>query len=186
MKSSTFTTGLAGLALAAMTACSTMAPTYTPHPDNINRLRDAGLETAKVGEFTGAPGVGPMTIRGASYNSPYESSFIAYLKEALRLELEQARLLNPASQVELTGILLKNELNAAGFSKADAMIEARFVVKRDGQVKFDKVITAKYEWESSFAGAVAIPRAVANYPATVQMLLTNLYSDAAFIAAMKK
>jgi len=177
----------AGIVLAALTACTTVAPKYTPTPENINRLKDAGADAIKVGEFqAGNETVNNLSIRGGSYVSPYEGSYVNFLKEALRQELDDARLFNPAATIEIGGVLVRNELNAAGFSTADALIEARFTVKRNGQVRYDQVKTAKYEWESSFVGAVAIPKAQQNYPVVVQKLLASLYSDPAFLAAIKK
>jgi len=187
MKTSPF---LAAALLAVLTACTTMAPKYTPTPDNVNRLRDAGAEGVKVSDFLANPAPGSdvnhLSIRGGSYVSPYSESYVKYLQEALRQELDDARLINPAATVEIGGVLLRNELNAAGFSTADAQIEARFTVTRGGKVVYDKVHSAKYEWESSFVGAIAIPRAQQNYPIVVQKLLTALYSDLAFLTAIKK
>ena len=102
------------------------------------------------------------------------------------MELDEARLLHPEATVELSGFLLKNELNAAGVTTADAQIEARFVVRRGGQVRFEKVLTAKYEWDSSLFGNIAIPRAQQNYPVVIQKLLTALWTDPDFITAVKK
>lgn len=180
-------TAPAALVLGILTGCSTMAPKYTPIPENINRLRDAGLEPVKVGEFTADnPTVNSLSIRGSSYVSPYEASYVNYVKEALKQELDEARLLNPEAVVEFSGTLMRNALNAAGFSKADAQIEVRFVAKRDGKVVFDKVKSAKFEWDSSFMGNVAIPRAAQNYPVVVQKVLTELYLDPDFISALKR
>jgi hypothetical protein len=181
---------LGGLLLAALTACSSVAPKYTLVPDNVNRLRDSGMESARLGEFSAEPGnqnnVNHLTIRGGAYISPYDGSYVNYLKEALRMELDEARLLNPNANVELSGFVVRNEINAAGISTADAQIEARFVVKREGQVRFDKVLTAKYEWESSFVGNLAIPRAQQNYPLVIQKLLSALWAEKDFINAVKK
>jgi hypothetical protein len=181
---------LAGLILAALTACSSVAPKYTLVPENVNRLRDAGFEPTRLGDFNAAAkngnDVNHLTIRGGTYQSPYDSSYVSYLREALRMELDEARLLNPNATVEVSGFLLRNELNAAGIATADAQIEARFVVKRDGQVRFDKVLTATHQWESSFMGNIAIPRAQQNYPTVIQKLLANLYADPDFIASMRK
>ncbi len=173
-----------------MTACSTIAPKYTPAPDHVNALRDAGMGPLKVGDFTadakGGQNVNQLSIRGGAYTSPYEGSFIKYIREALRQELDDARLLDENAAVDLSGVLIRNELNAAGISTANAVIEARFVVKRGGEIRYDKVKQATYEWESSFMGNVAIPRAQQNYPIVVQKLLGELYADPEFIAATKK
>jgi hypothetical protein len=103
--------------LAVMTVCVSMAPQYSAAPQNVMRLREGGLEPVTVGDFTVAPGhvkeSESLSIRGSRYLSPYENSFAKYLQEALRAELAEARLLNPRSAIELTGVLVRNELNAA-------------------------------------------------------------------------
>jgi len=181
--------GLAALLLLGATACASVAPKYTPLPENVNRLRDAGLEPVKVGAFTAKPGteesVNQLSIRGGTYQSPYDGSFVAYLREALRQELEDARLVDAAATCEVGGVLVRNELST-GVDKGTAAIEARFTVTRGGQVRFDKTKSASYEWESSFVGAIAIPRSQQNYPTVVQRLLSQLYTDADFLAALKK
>jgi hypothetical protein len=179
-----------GLLLALFTGCTIVAPKYTSGPANVNQLRDNASVGAKIGEFSADPhakeGVSDISLRGNSMVSPYVNSYVEYLKEALRQDLEDAHLLDPNSTIEISGMLIHNDVNIAGFSKGHASVEARFIVKRTGKVSFDKVKTVKDEWESSFAGAVAIPKAVQNYPLVVQKLLASLYSDPDFIAALKK
>jgi len=179
-----------GLLLALFTGCTIVAPKYTSSPTNINQLRDTASIGVKIGEFQADPrareGMASISLRGNSMESPYANSYAEYLKEALRQDLEEAHLLDANSTVEISGMLVHNEVNIAGFSKGHALVEARFVIKRSGQVAFDKVKTVKDEWESSFAGAIAIPKAQQNYPLVVQKLLTLLYSDADFIAALNK
>ncbi len=85
----------------------------------------------------------------------------------------------------MSGQLLKNNIDAGGFSTNEGQIEARFVVKRNDAVKFDKVKKVELKWESSFVGAVAIPKAANNYPVMVQMLISSLVSDPDFVAAVK-
>ncbi len=189
MFESRFKMGLAVLFLAVMTGCASIAPKYAPVPDNINLLRDAGAASIKVGEFAADPksgdAVNQLSIRGGAYQSPYEGSYVNYLREALRQDLEEARLLSPEATVEIGGVLVRNELET-GVAKGSATMAARFTVKRSGQVRFDKTKSATHEWDSSFVGAIAIPRAQQNYPTVVQRLLSDLYSDADFIAALKK
>jgi len=179
-----------GLLLALSTGCTIVAPKYISAPTNVNQLRDNVSVGVKIGEFKADPrareGVTSISLRGNTMESPYANSYAEYLKEALRQDLEEAHLLNPNSTIEISGMLIHNEVNIAGFSKGHASVEARFVVKRGGQVSFDKVKTVTDEWESSFAGAVAIPKAQQSYPLVVQKLLTSLYSDLDFIVALKK
>lgn len=103
----------------------------------------------------------------------------------MKTELDLARRLDPKATVEITGVLLKNDISAGGLARNSAEIEARFVVRRDGQVSFDKVMRGATDWESSFLGSIAIPRAQQQYPVLVQLLLQSLYRDAQFQSAIR-
>jgi hypothetical protein len=118
-------------------------------------------------------------------SSPYDGSYAHYLAEALKQELSLAGKLAPDAQVAVTGALQKNDINAAGFSTASGDIEARFIVMRGGEVRYDQVKSIHDEWDSHFMGSVAIPRAQARYPVMVQKLLSALYADPAFLRALK-
>jgi hypothetical protein len=117
--------------------------------------------------------------------SPVGKHFGDYISAALRQELELARLYNPQANTEISGILLKNNINAGGFSVNDGQIDVRFFVKRDGVVRFDKIKRVEHQWESSFVGAIAIPAAANNYPVMVQKLMSALVTDADFVAAVR-
>lgn len=116
--------------------------------------------------------------------SPY-GSFTSYLAEALKQELDDARLLNPTSPTEISAVLLRNSLNAAGISTGVAEIEAQFTVRNGGKIKYEKTKVARHTWDSSFAGAIAVPKAQQNYPVVVQKLLGLLFSDPEFISALR-
>ena len=126
-----------------------------------------------------------LSIRGSSLSSPYQGSYGAYLAAAINQELEFAKKLSQDSGVEITGAVLKNNIDASGFSTGTIDIQARFIVKRNGQARYNNVMMVHHEFPSSFAGAVAIPRAVQEYPVAVQRLLASLYADKAFINALK-
>lgn len=111
--------------------------------------------------------------------------YAAYLADALQQELRLAGKLNPASNLEISGQLLKNDIAAGGFSTNSGEIEARFIVKNDGVQRYDKVQRAELSWDSSFMGAIAIPKAQQQYPAIVQKLLSLLWGDSDFQAAVK-
>lgn len=177
------------ISLAVMgSGCSLMAPQYSASLINVQKLKDAGEFSAKVGEFSSAKdpaNANPISIRGSSLDSPYASSYAFYLAEAIKQEFSLAGKLSPGADVEVSGVLQKNDIDASGFSKGTGMMEARFVVKKSGQVRYDQVKQINSEWESSFAGAIAIPKAQQEYPVMVQKLLALLYGDAAFIKALK-
>jgi hypothetical protein len=167
--------------------CSLTAPRYTASLPNVEKLKDAGIQPTQVGAFKSQPASdNPKTIslRGSSLASPYNDSYADYLAEALKQELSMAGKLAPDAQIVITGALTKNDINASiGTGSGD--ITARFMVTRSGTVTYDQVKTIHQEWDSSFVGAVAIPRAQEQYPGMVQKLLSELYADPAFMQALK-
>lgn len=184
-----FTTVLLALVVSVLsTGCAMMAPEYTASLDNVQTLRDSGSYTAKVTDFQAGADktyANPISIRGSSLVSPYGESYARYITEALKQELTMAKKLSTDSSVEISGTVLKNDIDISGFTTGWAEVQARFIMKRSGQVRYDQVKSVKHEFESSFAGAVAIPKAVQEYPVAVQKLLAQLYNDKEFIAALK-
>jgi hypothetical protein len=183
--------GLAAFAaLAAVllsTGCALQAPAYSPAVDNVERLKKDGVPT-RVGAVSvapGAPGGQSIGLRGSAMGSAIGSDFGAYIAEALRLELQLAGKLDPAAKVEIGGVLIKNDISAAGLSTNSGEIEARFTVRRDGTLRYEKVHRIEASWESSFLGSVAIPKAQQQYPMLVQQLLRQLFSDRAFFDALR-
>ena len=153
-----------------LSACSLTAPKYTFSPDQVQVLRAAALAPAKVGAVS-AQGADAhndsITLRGTGMHSPY-GSYAQYLQEALTQDLREARLLDAQSSIEISALLLKNDIDAKGFVTASANIEARFTVKHAAQVAYEKNKSASIEWGSNFIGAVAIPRAQEHYPRSLR------------------
>ena len=176
------------LLLFFIAGCSTIAPRYNTDFNNISQMRKEKLNPVKIGSVTKDPtaqeDVEYLTVRGGRYVSP-NGTFTAYIEEALKQELEDARLLDPNSQIELSGVLLKNMLDGSGTSIGIAEIEVRFVVRKSGDVKYDKIKKARHTWESAFAGMIAVPKAHQNYPIVVQKLLGSLFSDPEFISVLR-
>lgn len=172
-----------------LSGCASVAPNYQPSIANVGTLKDQRPAKVKVGAFT-ADGpekdkVNILTIRGGSFVSPYKESYVEYLREALRQELSMAGLLDDNANVELSGVLFKNEFDASGTSLAYAVIEARITVKKNGAIRYDERKSVRHEWESAFAGMTAIPRAQQNYTVIVQKLLASFYNDPKFQKALK-
>jgi hypothetical protein len=164
--------------------CTSISPTYQESVDNVNKLRSANASKVMVGKFTGKPEVQVLSTRGNSFESPYNSLFSDYIREAVRMEIERAGLLDSSSPTLIEGVLEQNEVDA-GVSTGSQKISVRFSVRKTTGVVYDKAISVKNEWGSSFAGAVALPLAHGAYPATVSMLLEKLFSDPQFIAAIR-
>jgi hypothetical protein len=170
------------------TGCSTMAPSYSASLSNVEQLKADSEFTAKVGAFTADPGQAHddgISLRGTEMKSPVNGSYASYLAEALKQELSVARKLAPDAEIEVSGILLKNDVDVGSFSTGHGDIQARFIIKRGGVVRYDATKSQHSEWDSSFVGAVAIPKGMQAYPSLVQGLLGQLYADPAFVAAVK-
>lgn len=177
-------------AAALMTGCAQMklgAPVASV--DNIQKAKASGLAPSAVGEFTLAKGKpaemdAGVSIRSNTLSSPFEQSFAKYLKETLSAELKAAGLLDPASTTVIRGELTDSMLDAA-IGEGKGALGARFMVVKAGKVVFDKELRTEAKWESSFVGAVAIPRAVNEYTTLHRQLVTKLLDDPQFRAAVK-
>jgi hypothetical protein len=165
--------------------CTSVVPKYSPSLENVQALKNAGSPKARIGAFSDTPEVNRITLRGGPLASPIGGSYGAYLADAIRQEFDLAKALDPASTVEVSGVLLKNDVNVANIITGSAIVEARVVVKKGAQTRFDKVKTATMEWDSSYFGAVAIPRGRENYPLVVQKLIGQLFADGEFLQALK-
>jgi hypothetical protein len=176
------------LSLAAMASgCAMTAPRYTASIDNVQKLKDGAIQPARVGTFRADPekdNAKTISLRGSSLASPYNNSYAEYLAEALKQELSMAGKLAPDAQIEVSGVLQKNDISIP-ISTGTGDITARFIVTRGGAVRYDQVKSIHDQWESSFVGAIAIPRAQEQYPVMVQKLLAELYADPAFVQALK-
>jgi hypothetical protein len=173
--------------LTMLAACAVVATPYSPSVENIQTLKNASPVHARIGDFRSRDGGDnhyPLQVRANVMRSPVGSSFADYLSNAVTQELTLAGTLSPSASVELGGVLLQNNVDV-GVGTGVGTISARFVVKRDGAVRYDQVKTVRSEWDSSFAAAIAVPRATQQYPLVVQKLLGSLYSDPAFISAIR-
>lgn len=135
-----------------------------------------------------APGAKPVMDRSgssrASTASPKEGGFSAYLKAALVGDLKASGLYDPSSTLSVQGQLVDAQLDT-GMSTGRALVSARFVVMSSGQPVFDKTLKDEHTWESSFVGAVAIPRAINEYQNSYAGLLGQLYKDPEFLKACR-
>lgn len=174
------------LSIVTIAGCSTIAPEYSPSINNIQTLKNASIKKASVGKFTASSNkVNELTIRGGSFQSPTNGSYVSYLQKALEQELYDANKLNKDSSIQISGVLIQNEMDASGMNIGTAIMDAEFTVKDASSVRYKKMLSAKIEWPSSFIGGIAIPRAIKEYPRVIQELLGKLYTDPDFIKALK-
>src|SRR5687767_6703745 len=171
--------------LALLAGCAVNAPQYSATISNVEAASKLPGRVA-VGKFDLAePSLNEVSARGTSFPSPVNGSYADYLAAAATADLKSAGKLDESSRKVLTGTIQKNSLSAAGINTNDAEVAVRFRVTEGAKASFDKTITTRHEWESSFLGGIAIPRALQNYVTTLQKLLLQLYSDPDFAGALR-
>ncbi|HUI61557.1 MAG TPA: hypothetical protein VLX90_15115 [Steroidobacteraceae bacterium] len=178
---------LAVLALATLLCgCVTVkVGDHQPSLDTVSGLRDSGIAPLNVADFKLAPGVKAevdrgVSARGTPINPPQGQTFSGYLRNSLVADLKAAGKYDAQAPLSVQAELTANELHAAGFSTASAVLAARFRVMRGDQSLYDKVLRQEESWPSSFAGAIAIPDAINHYTAQYPALLARLYADSDF------
>lgn len=178
---------LALIALALSGCISTPAPRYNPSVAN-SSLMLQHRPIADVGPFTAAAGVEnrALSMRGSRLQGGSDGTYATYLRDAVIAELQVAGGYVPGSRVRIDGELTHNSLNVAGIKVGSAEVGARFIVRREGVVVYDRSLKANHEWDSSFIGALAIQAGIDNYGTTVQKLIGQLLADPAFIEATRK
>jgi hypothetical protein len=184
--------GLAAVCAIAMqmTGCANLKmSTPSASLENTATLRSANMTPVNVGTFT-ATGAAmgskdkSISIRGGnSVESPVGPSFTEYLRETVKVEMAAAGLLDEKSSTVITGTMIDSDLESGNGS---GYLVARFVVTRDGTVRFDRELKTTTTWESSFIGAVAIPAAAHGYESLYRMMATKLINDAEFRKAVAK
>lgn len=101
----------------------------------------------------------------------------------MQTDLAAGGKLDAASARVLTGVVEKNDLSAAGIVTNQATVAVRFKLADAQRTRYEKTISVNDEWESSFMGAIAIPRAIQNYVVSIQKLIGKLFADPEFAAA---
>ncbi len=129
---------------ALLAACAARAPNYTTSPSSTQALQSAKVQPVRVGEFTADPGAANKSIalRASTMEAP-QGSYAAYLADAVKTELDLVKLYSATSGTEISGVLIKNEMNTGLAVTGNGTIQAKFVVRRDGMVRYDKTKLAQ-------------------------------------------
>lgn len=177
--------------LALLVGCTTVMPPPMAGGENSQSLRAANLMATNVGSFKLAPGLPPAMdkelsggLRGGNISAP-SGSYSQHLRDALKAELQSAGLLDLQSPYIIDGELTDSKVDAA-IGTGTARLAARFRVTREGKRVFEKELVSEDSWESSFVGAVAIPRAVEHYGAIYKGLVGKLLTDTDFRRAIAR
>lgn len=180
-----------GLSAALLGACTTTLPEPIASHGTVSALRAAPLASAAVGEFRLADGKPAALdqgliggLRGGNITAP-GGSFAQHLKATLVAELRSAGLLDEKSNATIMGQLTDSMVDAA-IGTGTARLAARFTVRKEGRIAFDKELAVSDAWDSSFVGAVAIPLAIEKYSALYRSLVGKLAADPDFKAALAR
>ncbi len=168
-----------------ISACSSPMPAHTASVGSIKALRQSSIQGVAVGSFKLAEGKPENIDQSIASRSqtlvPQQGSISGYLRDALSTELKAAGKLDPDSAVSVSGELTQSELNT-NMGTADGTLGARFSVQGGAQA-YEKELSVRHQWESSFVGAIAIPKALQEYMALYEKLLRKLFSDPDFVNA---
>lgn len=176
---------LASLNLIGCAAVKMQPATATPK--TIEKLRSTQLNPAAVGDFTSkdpSMDVSLSGLRGSSLSAA-NGRFSLQLKEQLLAELKASGLYDETSKLTISAQLTDSKVDAA-IGEGSGRLAAKFVVKNAGVTTFEKELTAESTWESSFAGPIAIPRAMTEYEALYKALVAKLLTDTDFLIALKR
>lgn len=175
----------------SITACTSVMPPPIASAATVQSLRSAQLAPSAVGTFRLAPGRPREMdvelsggLRGGNIEAP-NGSYSRHIKEILMAELQSAGLLDLKSTTVIEGQLMESKVDAA-IGTGTALLAARFQVLREGRTVFDKELAVNDSWDSSFIGAVAIPRAIERYSALYRALVNKLVDDADFKRALAR
>ena len=164
------------------------ASSYSPHYETIDRLKKLNIEKMAVGEVKPRDPnalVNKITLRGAALKAP-SGTFSTYLENAIRSDLMEMGLYDATSTTLVDTTILKNYIDISGLSTGYGAMDVKIAISKKGVISFEKSYSVNIQFESSFAGAVAIPKGQNEYPNLVRTLLQQVYIDPAFIEAIKK
>lgn len=166
---------------------SFIAPNYSADYESLDRLKatkPGKLQVAEVKPTDVEAPVNKISLRAARLESP-DGTFSKYLEKAIARDLAEIGALDPKSDTRLDATMLKNEIDISGFGTGTGTMQVELTVTRGVAQRLRKVYRASTEFESSFAGAVAIPKGQAEYANLVRAFLKQVYTDPAFIAAIQ-
>jgi len=177
---------MCALAIFATGCAQLVAPPYSSDYEALDRLKKAPLRPATVAAVQPTDpkhAVNNLSLRGARLVSA-KGTFAKYLEDALVADLKELSAYDPAARTRIDATLLNNDIAIGNIATGTGLIEVELTVTRDGERRLRKKYVARTSFESSFAGAVAIPKGQSEYPALVRALLRDIYSDSEFVSAI--
>ena len=180
---------LAAVALLAVGTAGCAAKLGAPQANiaAIETLRQQSLPAMNVGAFARGPGLsasddGSVVIRAINVFSPPGGTFSGYLKATLEADLRSVGRLDPNAPYTLEGRLDARDVDST-VGTGSAALSAHFSLLKDGKPIFEKDLSVRRAWDSSFLGVEAIPDAINNFTSLYGELSVKLLTDPDFKAA---
>ncbi|KQZ64429.1 hypothetical protein ASD67_08095 [Sphingopyxis sp. Root1497] len=178
------TLGVAALLLVLAGCVHARIDETAPSIETLKILRAANVPPMAVGAFVDAGGAAPVArtvvIRGSTMSPPKGASFAEFLGLSFENELRTANRFDPGAPVAIAGRLIESR---AGETRA--ALGVRISVIREGTERFAKDYRVETTWKGDFIGALAIPEAFRQYNALYPLLVRQVFSDPAFVEALK-
>lgn len=170
-----------------MAACTSAIDELPPSLETMRVLRDQGVPPMALGSFTPASSaIGrAIGIRLSVMHAPKGHNFAEFLGATFETELKAAGKLNPASPLQLDGVLTESHASE-DFKNGGGSLGARISLWRDGKLVLAKDYRVEAKWHSDFIGALAIDEAFLQYNALYALLVRQALSDPELIAAAKR
>ncbi len=183
IKNTLFLLVLVGL----FSGCSFKGYEYKADVETINRLNDEDLKAVNIKSPLKSSIENEVSIplRAAKMTSPYGSSFSDYISYSLENQLKQNDLVSANSNIQIKTMLMKNSVDIWGFSTAHYEISSQFIIEKDEEIVYDKLINIKHTFPSHFVGQIAIENGMTNYPVAVKKLIAKFLRDEDVIKILK-
>jgi hypothetical protein len=156
---------------------------------SVMTLRSFDLSSVAVDPFAASGAAlsheGGMTVRAGRFTPPKGMGWSGWLHDSLVAQLTAVGRNDPSSHIRIGGTIVENR-SGEGFSDGQAVLAARFTVRREGKVIYDKVQRASIDWRSHFIGMLAYETAQRYYTALYPKLLETLFADPEFRESVKR
>lgn len=179
---------LCGLVIMATGCAQLKAPPYTadyPALDQLKASKPGPVAVNTVQPTDPNDALNNLSLRGTRLVSP-SGTFAKYLESALINDLREVSAYDAASHTKIDARILGNDISVSNIITGTGTMEVRIEVRREDELRLRKNYKANISFESSFAGAVAIPAGQAAYPALTRALLQQVYSDPEFKVAISR
>lgn len=179
--------GLTALVLLALAACAIPVADLPPSLETVRVLRNQDVPPMALGPFTAASKeIGrSIGIRLGVLKPPKGRNFAEFLGATFETELKAAGKLDPASPLQLGGVLTESQASE-DIKKGGGSLGARISLSRGGRIVFAKEYRVEAQWHSDFIGALAIEEAFQQYNALYAALVRKALSDPELVAAAKQ